>query len=157
MLSCVLLWLGSGPNLKTVSRASWLEMGQSYNLPLRMKWALSTVDQLMWRTVIHHILRWHEPSPLRDFMRRLWPFTLWTVDCMHAKWQIRCRVWIAGHAVIWEIMRIQSFWGPWKNRQDVVDDSEMYTRGVWRTTFCRCANTQENCQLMKNQTILKAN
>ena len=84
-----------------------------------------TVDQLMWRMIVHHIPRWREPSPLRDFMRRLWPFTLWNVDCMHAKWQIRW-YWIAGYIVVWEIVRIQSFWGPWNNRQDVVDDSAEY-------------------------------
>ena len=45
-------------------------------------------------------------------------------------------------------MRIQSFWGPWNNRQDVVDDSagcggrhEMQTRGMWRTTFCEARRT----------------
>ena len=81
-----------------------------------------TVDQLMWRTIVHHIPRWREQSPLRDFMRLLWPFTLWIVDCMHVNWQIRC-IWIVGHVVVWEIMRIQWFWGSWNNRQDVVDDS----------------------------------
>ena len=53
-----------------------------------------TVDQLMWRTIVHHIPRWREPSPLRDFMRRLWPFAIWNVDCLHANWLIRC-IWIA--------------------------------------------------------------
>ena len=81
-----------------------------------------TVDQLMWRTIVHHIPRWRKPSPFRDFMRRLWPFMLRNVDCMHVTWQIRC-IWIAGHVVVWEIVRIQWFWGPWNYRQDVVDDS----------------------------------
>ena len=49
-------------------------------------------------------------------------FALQNVDCMHANWQIRC-IWIAGHVVVWEIVCIQWFWGPWNNRQDVVDDS----------------------------------
>ena len=60
-----------------------------------------TVDQLMWRTIVHHIPRWREPSPLRDFMRRLWPFTLWNVDRLHANWLIRC-IWIAVSVVFME-------------------------------------------------------
>ena len=60
-----------------------------------------TVDQLMWRTIVHHIPRWREPSLLRDFMVRLWPFTLWNVDCLHVNWLIRC-VWIAGSVVFME-------------------------------------------------------
>ena len=63
---------------------------------------------------------------------------------MHANGQIRC-IWLARNVVVGEIVRIQSFWGPWNKRQDVVDDSagcggrrEMQTRGMWRTTFCSC-------------------
>ena len=62
---------------------------------------LVTVDQLMWSTIVHHIPRWREPSPLRDFMRRLWTYTLWNVDCLHANWLIRC-IWIAVSAVFME-------------------------------------------------------
>ena len=39
-------------------------------------------------------------------MVRLWHFTLWNVDYMHANWQIR-GIWIAGHVAVWEIDRIQ--------------------------------------------------
>ena len=65
------------------------------------QWLLITVDQLMWRTIVHHIPRWREPSPLRDFMVRLWPFTLWNVDCLHVNWLISC-VRIAGSVVFVE-------------------------------------------------------
>ena len=125
-------------------------------LSTKFSLAKGTVDQLMWRTIVHHIPRWREPSPLRDFMRRLWPFTLWKVDCMHGNWQTRC-IWIDGHVVIWEIMRIHWFWGPWNNRQDVVDDfsgcggrHEMLTRGMWRTTFCRCRKHSRKLPINEN-------
>ena len=69
---------------------------------ISLKTTLYTVDQLMRSTIVHHIPRWRESSPLRDFMRRLWTCTLWNVDCLHANWLIRC-IWIAVSVVFKEI------------------------------------------------------
>ena len=108
---------------------------------------LVTVDQLMWRTIVHHIPRWREPCPLRDFMVRLWPFALWNVDCLHANRLIRC-VWLAGSVVFMENNAHPKF------RWDVEDDKcEWYSwcggrwfGGVWETTFVReCILSYKAC------------
>ena len=80
-----------------------------------------TVDQLMWWTIVLHIPRWRRPSPLRDFVRRLWPSMLWNIYCMHAYWVIMC-VWIVVCVLSWKIMRIQSVFLMTKFRWGVQDD-----------------------------------
>ena len=84
------------------SRAMLNYLQSSIKVALHLFWhSIHTVDQLMWRTIVHHIPRWREPSPLRDFMIRLWLFTLWNVDFLHANRLIRC-VWIAAGVVFME-------------------------------------------------------
>ena len=111
-----------------------------------------TVDQLMWRTIVHHIPRWREQSLLRDFMRLLWPFTL-----VHMKGWACCCMRDNAHSVILGILkwsaecggRLRGMWWTPRNvnTRDVADDFLPLTQTLQKT----------GCQLMKNQTILKAN